>query len=62
MRDDVYSPSDVGNTKSNPSDLSEGGLDGGAKNRKKRSRDKKGDDGDGCSSRKRKKKRKRSSE
>ena len=53
----VYSPSAIVNPKSNPSTPSDGGVDKGTRERKKRSRDKKGDD-DGHSSGKRKKKRK----
>ena len=59
VRDDVYSLSAVVEPKSNPSTPSDGGVDGGARERKKRIRDKKGDDNDGRSSVKRKKKRNR---
>ena len=62
MRDDVYSPLSVRDPKSNLSTSPDRGVDRGARERKKRSRDKKGDNYDGCSIRKRKKKRNQFSE
>ena len=56
---DVYYPSDVVDPKSNPSTLLNGGLDGGPRDRDKRSRYMKGGDDDGRLSGKRKKKTKR---
>ena len=60
VRADVYSLLAVVNTESNPSTLSNRGVDGGSREQKNRSRDKKGGE-NGHSSGKRKKKRKRSS-
>ena len=62
VRDDVYSLSAVVKPKSNPSTPSDGGVDGGASEGNKMSRDKKGGDDDIRLSGKRKKKIKRSSE
>ena len=62
VRDDVYSPLSVGDPKSNLSTSPDRGVDGGARERKKRSRDKKGDNYDGCSIQKRNKNRKQFSE
>ena len=62
VRADVYSLLAVVNPKSKPSTPSDGGVDGGAREWKKRSRDKEGDCDDGRLSGKRRKKSKRSSE
>ena len=62
VRADVYSLSAVVDPNSKPSTLSNRGVDRGARERKERSRDKKGEYNGGHSSGKRKKKRKRSTE